>query len=79
MGKEDINKTFIFVGSVIAGVLAIILIIYTVIYAPLSCSLAEECKTRAKDDKELQSGISDIKNMLIEVKADVKYLRRADR
>ena len=75
MGRDDTKSSLLFVGEIIAGVLGVVLLVYNLVYAPLSCSLAEECKTRAKDDKDLMSQILDMKSMLSEQKTDIKWIR----
>ena len=74
MGKDE-YKVLGMAGGIIIGVLTVVGLVFSLVYSPLSCSLAEECKTRAADDKILMLGIADIKEMMAEMRTDIKYMR----
>ena len=47
------NGSFKFVGSVIVGVLGIVVIIFNLVYNPLNLALSKEIDIRAAEDKEI--------------------------
>ena len=52
MSNNDITKMFVFVGSVIGGVLAVVMIIYNTVYNPLNTAIAQEAYARANLERQ---------------------------
>ena len=76
------TKTFTFVGSIIAGMLGIIMVLYNTMYSPLSAEVLREAGLRKDGDIALATCIERIVDKqdkfletLTEVKTDVRYLR----
>ena len=57
MGDKNGNGKFKFVGSIIAGVLAIIVVIYNLVYSPLNTAISAEQIARASEDKTITADV----------------------
>jgi len=51
------NNKFTLIGSVITGVLAIVVIIFNLVYSPLNSALSKEADARVAEDKEMSADI----------------------
>jgi len=85
---SDSNKTITFVGSIIAGVMGIIIVIYTMVYSPLNAALANERDSRSECMAKLQNDFfesvkiqnrtnQEILISLTTLKTDVEYIKKA--
>lgn len=51
---------FTFVGSIIAGSLGIVAMIYNLVYAPLSGAISQECQSRTEGDTRIEAKLDKI-------------------
>lgn len=51
---ENGTKTITFVGSIIGGIIAVMLVVFTIVYSPLQASITKETDYRAAEDKRIE-------------------------
>jgi len=64
-------------GAIIAATLVIISLIYTIVYAPLSCAIALETTKREAALSDQSKINTELLTVVAELKVEVRYLRLA--
>ena len=79
-------KMFTFVGTIIGGMVVLILLVYNTVYSPLSLAIAQDCKSSMERDAEVkkdleivtkeQQGVNqEILVALASIKSDIGYIK----
>ena len=69
---ENGKGLFTFVGSIVAGVLGVVVVIFNLVYSPLSSAICDEAKTRATENESIRKEIEKKLDSLLTYAMDTK-------
>jgi len=61
------DKKLLFVGSIIAGCIGVVLVIYNVVFAPLSNAIGQEAHARITGDNDIRNEVNGKLDKLIDI------------
>ena len=77
------DNKLLFVGSIIGGCIAVVVVIYNLVFAPLSLAICQEAQARCSNEAVMKKEINDKLDTLLTYAIDTKttlasYVRQVD-